>query len=856
MFNQIEKNFNSIEQKLFSGFLFESSESIYIKTFNLEEPLKSILLTFICDIFTNQDFKSKQHYFIKEFILEDELNIVKINIDYDQFLAFLKRHKYNYNYFIVYILNRTFLQPKNNFIHIEKTITHNPYALNKNYISIPFNYTHFKNKYNLEMFEYDDPKLHLYLLPQEPFKNKIIEKFKIHINNIFSLSIHNFRNAFLFNKLKKESTLAAISQCFARCQSHNTANHVLSSIKHVNDFTKMLKQIEMYDSTKKNTHFQFISIHNAKKNKNPPIKETNYIYNLFEKMAIFNDYLKFRMDFLAEISTTKFKLENQLYFKSQLMENFTKNTILLNKISGVENSQKFKFEYTGILKATDVLVSIPNDLQGAHALYIIIENIIRNTFKHGVSNSKNIIFYLNIKKDKNPLFYTLNIYDNQPQENIQTLVKKRNESFLADILENNTLRPFNLGSVELLICANYLQNISFLNNTNNAIRAYSQPLSKNKNSLGYTLFLKKQTEILIVNCDENDANFNTYFKNNNLIETTNFTKFKDQLNTENTGINYKIIYFYKTNDNQKIVQFIKKNIHYLTNRVLINPVFNFEKNEDIIEWIWKQYFIQFIKPKIKSIYNYIKIIFKNSYTIIDIQQEHIQIINENIIDKKAFTIFINDHNQFIQNKRNYNYIDFYKDETILKIIKNKLISNTDFLVEKIKYIEVILSKIMVIDERIQRNLLHLNYTTNFNGKEVKTNIIKYFKNQHVHIISKKEINLQTSNFNLKYKNDKTITEKIGAIISTNINNLDYIIIHLGILEKMFGKHIFKEILILFNNNFHKLYIITGRGIILPKLIKNKMSDKQIKFIPLSPIQNAIETVNDKVLLYNLLINTR
>ena len=241
MLNKIEKNFNKIEQNLYSGFLFESSESIYIKSFNLSQPLKSMLLTFICDVFANQDFQTNQYYFIKEFILKDDkLNMVKISINYTQFVAFLKSQKYNYNNLILYILNRNFLNTKNNFIKIENSNI----KINKDYIYLPFNFPYFKNKYNLEMLEYDDPNLKLYLLLQKPIENKLKEKFKIHINKIFSLSIHNYRNAFLINKLKKESTIAAISQCFARCQSHNTANHVLSSFKHLNDFTKLLHEIE------------------------------------------------------------------------------------------------------------------------------------------------------------------------------------------------------------------------------------------------------------------------------------------------------------------------------------------------------------------------------------------------------------------------------------------------------------------------------------------------------------------------------------------------------------------------------------------------------------------------------------
>ena len=55
----------------------------------------------------------------------------------------------------------------------------------------------------------------------------------------------------------------------------------------------------------------------------------------------------------------------------------------------------------------------------------------------------------------------------------------------------------------------------------------------------------------------------------------------------------------------------------------------------------------------------------------------------NKTDDKTFTIFINDHNQYVPNKNKFNYIDLYKDNTILKIIKNKLIDNTHFLKEKI-----------------------------------------------------------------------------------------------------------------------------------------------------------------------------
>src|SRR5690606_35283354 len=93
---------------------------------------------------------------------------------------------------------------------------------------------------------------------------------------------------------------------------------------------------------------------------------------------------------------------------------------LLDRISGLDNF-KFTFKLDIWLgeEKEDVLVSMPNDILGQQALYIIIENIIRNTAKHGSKVSKDgklkehIVFTIRIRESSlDPSLYQVTIFDN------------------------------------------------------------------------------------------------------------------------------------------------------------------------------------------------------------------------------------------------------------------------------------------------------------------------------------------------------------------------------------------------------------------------------------------------------------
>ncbi len=167
------------------------------------------------------------------------------------------------------------------------------------------------------------------------------------------------------NEVKLQATRAAISQVMARNMSHNIGSHVLA---------KMITK----DAVKVN--FQW------NKKKYHPIFDSTEVKDENVAIANFNSYLRDRVDFLADLSTATPLMEVSKYLLGDVIREIDGNRILMNYISGVSS-----FEYSlkhpdcckGKHNEKDIPVSMPNDVMGFHAFFIILENVIRNTSKHG-----------------------------------------------------------------------------------------------------------------------------------------------------------------------------------------------------------------------------------------------------------------------------------------------------------------------------------------------------------------------------------------------------------------------------------------------------------------------------------------
>lgn len=240
-----------------------------------------------------------------------------------------------------------------------------------------------------------------------------------------------------------------------------------------------------------------------------------------ELARVFNDYLKKRMDFVADVATSnKALLNSNKYLFADIFRGFERNLLLLHNISGKEDkfSYQFDFQYCDgentyhyyekdesnqiILDKDgcpiknnsfiDPIVAVPNDVLGSQAFYIILENIIRNTAKH--SGSGNVIFTIKVEDLKEDDFYRITVFDDvsfnsdkddiekykgkikgyeklneEEQKNaikaykLKKLVVDRNVSIAQDVLDkNNQIRTAGWGTIEIKLAACYLSGLDML----------------------------------------------------------------------------------------------------------------------------------------------------------------------------------------------------------------------------------------------------------------------------------------------------------------------------------------------------------------------------------------------------------
>lgn len=706
------------------------------------------------------------------------------------------------------------------------------------------------------------------------------------INDVNTISIINkFLQDFLIeyavtlftDKLEKQAARAAISQVMARNMSHNIGSHVLSKFKDESDISSI--------SENKNNQYDGQDSLNLKKD-----------FPKNKLIAVFNEYLKNRMDFLADIATTDPVMETSMYLFRDILKGFDKNRILLNRISGISSTESstiktFKIipvqngtTITDNLNITnkDPLLSIPNEILGAQAFYILLENIIRNIYKHG-NPQYNIEIRIEVKDyEKDASFYELSVYDNIIKEKIDDVVKDRNMAFDKSILENNSLRSNNLGTIEMDVCAAYLRCLPIISVESNKynliaeskteqgreivtwhpfaemeiprlIYAYKQHLTDTEFSLGYKFCISKPKEILVVTDEKSNFNIINCKRENDLSKAGIQLINKTDIEESNDIYNHQIIYSLVSSD--MLQGILEKKRSQLPKRIVyFNENISLETSETFIESVWKQYALEFFKGDFSyCIKN------GNRWLFINRSDNNIQLANE-CNAPNCFSVYIDNHNEKWNESAKHKYYDMACSHSKISKLTTRI-----FQSKKIKiiaeYLEVISTKIIVLDERIQQNISNENREYKANG--INTPLTEYFEKQKLLIPSKEFCDLNEVSFGTlqesDLKNDKTVSSAIYRYIkgqSTDHEQPGFVIMHLGILEKMLpaGKDKkMDDIDDLINRLFHKkrtsLVVTSGRG------KPNNLPD-DIPFVPLALVQNAVETLFDKFLLTKILFNTR
>lgn len=366
-----------------------------------------------------------------------------------------------------------------------------------------------------------------------------VEKIRYFIDQ-FLLDVSSTKAGELFQKKESEiinqAVRAAISQVMARNTAHNIASHVLAQLTD-GDFLSKEKNQEWtctsYDP-------QFVS-------------DARIIYQIASLIS----YIKDRMEYLGDIT---FGIPSMQANKklSEIHKELDKVWLLLDHISGLSDfSYKiiFRVNDEDVTEHNDIAVAMTNDVLGTQALFNIIENVIRNTAKHNQNKTKGgtTTFYVNFK-DHESDYYEVEIYDDvhvsenkefddteesnkkkveyhsktktkteEDISNIDWLVYTMNNKINCSVLdEDNKLRGHSLGILEMEASAAYLRKMDIIDIEKdeydvthcdskvsvtgelNILKAFKKEHidCRSKTCLAYRIFISKPKEYLFVGFDE------------------------------------------------------------------------------------------------------------------------------------------------------------------------------------------------------------------------------------------------------------------------------------------------------------------------------------------------------------------
>jgi len=400
-----------------------------------------------------------------------------------------------------------------------------------------------------------------------------------YIKNILRKFFRPFQEAYLglhwVEVSRRHAMRAAVAAISGRNMSHNIGSHVLANI----------------------------------------IQLENCSFNAEKAKKLFK-FLQQRMDFIAQVSTTAptWTFDVRL---GDIIDSFNEQKYLKDFIADFKNlnSDKIKVKFSNPTEDKPKEIAIPTGTIGCHALFSILENIIRNAARHGMKDDQqNLELSIDIE-DKNWRFYKVTIMDNCSNS---TKAGDLNSKFATHILDGKgELKREDWGMKEKKILFCYLRLIAqedvdekykaFLENPETSDEPPIIRAIKNGN-LAYEFYLLKTKKVFVIS---DKVEGNDGFRKAG-IDFANKDEFKE---IDRVKIIHKflIIDLRDTLDSSWLQENIIKDINRLPFRVLVigdglslaNPLKNiiccrsfdgdcFDSPEKFYEWIWKRWVSGFL----------------------------------------------------------------------------------------------------------------------------------------------------------------------------------------------------------------------------------------------------------------------
>ena len=258
------------------------------------------------------------------------------------------------------------------------------------------------------------------------------------------------------DEARASATRSAVATIMSRNMSHNIGSHVLARLSSSDGFNKIL---------------------------NGEQRPEQRLATLLAHVSELNAYLRTRMDFIADVATGTPTARIAMRLHRDVLSHLyhhrqetgdqrqehdaerSSQVLLLNYISGIEdiNIRNLEIEFESP-EDSDPVIAWSNGVLGEHALFTIIENVIRNSAKHAY-NEKGTHRKLSLSVQANrlpnfPDLVEIRIHDNIPLNDPARLIREMNERIRQPILEDDGgIHPLYWGMKEMKICAAYLRGV-------------------------------------------------------------------------------------------------------------------------------------------------------------------------------------------------------------------------------------------------------------------------------------------------------------------------------------------------------------------------------------------------------------
>lgn len=543
---------------------------------------------------------------------------------------------------------------------------------------------------------------------------------------------------------------------------------------------------------------------NTKEELNQLSEYYDYDDDIFHKnLALFNSFLRIRTILIADMVTNEPVTSVNKWLNKEVLKTFNEQKILKRYITGTNISNvDVHFRDINDNDKKDIQVQIPNGDLGMSAFFMLLENIIRNTAKYEqldeTKQALNIYVKVDSKTDTQGRGYFLILSDHikREEKKLNLLIEKINKSIKKrDIKLGSKIESSGWGLMEMKAAAAYLRKKAPGTTIGSGEKMLTYPLleaiktpvyslkdEQKFNSLAYRIYLKTPRNIIIID-HKND------FQRTNIKRTGIKLLTINSLVESDTKIHsHDIVICFNKRQKEAIKKekrfplrwvYIENNTEY---QDLIDNYKNTEKEDDeFLYQIWLYWIKKYCKNKGIDYHNSQVCILDNENTknLLSITEKQIEISNPNklyIYDSHARSLPL----RWQQSDQAFGFYQSFGslDHTGRIVYNANSLNVHQREILKIQFLEAAITRVLVIDERIQRSVISFDED---NKKQQDISHFDRLEKMLIHIPnpSKNEPSL------LSIHKLSLIEEWLNSMLEKDFK-VDFIIIHLGLLESLLG----------------------------------------------------------------------